>query len=138
MSVRPQLYLSVVPSPILPGLPVLVHPKCVTELPSKILVTNQPLSGKSAVGLSVGFRVGEVLGDLVGVVVGAFDGLLVGDKLGERVGLVVGSGGITGDRKMKERYWWASGVNGQTLFDSIKCSNLRIPVISNSAKLTPV
>ena len=66
MSVLPQLYRSVVPSPILPGLPVLVHPKCVTWASLKMLVTNQPLSGKSAVGLSVGFRVGEVLGDFEG------------------------------------------------------------------------
>ncbi len=56
-------------------------------LPSKILVTSQPLSGKSAVGFALGLVVGEALGDFVGVVLGAFVGLLVGDELGESVGV---------------------------------------------------
>jgi len=105
MSVLPQLYLFVVPSPTFPG--ELVHPKFVIELASKMLVTNQPLSGNTTVGLSVGFNVGETLGDFVGETVGLLVGEEVGLELGEKVGLTVGSGGIS------------------------------IPVISNSAKLTP-
>lgn len=92
---RSQEYLSVEPSNSLQGLPGQTQPKLVAVLPSKMLVTSHPLSGKSAVGFSVGLVVGEVDGDLVGETVGPLVGDEVGDVEGDKVGLTEGSGGST-------------------------------------------
>ena len=67
-----------------------------------MLVTSQPSSGKSAVGLvvglalgdNVGFLVGDPDGERVGLMVGGDVGFFVGDPDGDSVGLVVGAAGI--------------------------------------------
>ena len=42
------------------------QPKLVAEIPSRMLVTSHPSSGKLAVGLAVGSILGDTDGDLVG------------------------------------------------------------------------
>jgi len=56
----------------------LTQPNPAAELPSKILVTSTPSSGKSDVGFAVGLRLGDSDGDLVGSAVGGDVGLPVG------------------------------------------------------------
>ena len=66
MPVLSHQYLLVDLSNDFQGLESLVQPKLVTELPSRMLVTSHPSSGKSAVGLSVGLKLGDTEGDVVG------------------------------------------------------------------------
>lgn len=54
-----------------------------------MFVTSHPLSGKSAVGFSVGLEVGVTDGDLVGETVGPWEGDVVGLVDGDSVGLML-------------------------------------------------
>jgi len=56
----------------------LTQPNPAAELPSKILVTSTPSSGKSDVGFAVGLRLGDSDGDFVGLVDGADVGFTLG------------------------------------------------------------
>lgn len=65
--VRSHQYFDVVPSLAFQTLPDSeTQPKLSTELPSKMLATSQPSSGKSAVGWWVGLTLGDTEGDFVG------------------------------------------------------------------------
>jgi len=82
MPVLSHQYLSVVLLVAFQTLTSLIQPKLAPELPSRMFVTSDPSSGKSAVGLAVGLMLGDADGDFVGL------------EDGDAVGLTLGSGGI--------------------------------------------
>jgi len=72
MPVLSHQYLSVVLLVAFQTLTSLIQPKLAPELPSRMFVTSDPSSGKSAVGVEVGLPVGLILGDVVGKLVGEY------------------------------------------------------------------